>query len=364
MKGKDLNKLKEDAEKIRHKYEDLLKDIASMEGAHAPSESRIRGIISTAAVTAESLLKYIIRNEGREHKLNELKPNERGLFNFKKLVEDIIPEKQKVHIGTIIPWRNIANHHSDHTTISDDELKAVEAAINSLVKWFFEKYLGGEYIDYSKNLYLKKNEEPRKESHTRRKEFEDNRSGIPDEVILKRSGRNGKQKRSVMGVVIIATFAATTAFLLLRNPKTNEAVQTGLKKIKKENRQEIAPPKELSRDSVLLYVQRYADICSGKSNDFQKAFSDKISKFPGIKQPVTFDMVKTTIQINRNLYKNAEYKILENTLSQTDLSNCISTFTVTTELKKKKGKKKKTVNETLEFKFDQKGKVVSVMELL
>ena len=154
MSDSNQNKLNNQAFDILKEYQELMVEINLLFNEEDTSKSRIRGAISSAGVTTENLLIYIIRKEGREDKLLELRSNQRGLFEYKRILDDLIPQKQKIHIGTIIPWRNLANHHNDNESVNEEELKSVETAINSLVKWFFDVYLKGEYADFSKNTYL------------------------------------------------------------------------------------------------------------------------------------------------------------------------------------------------------------------
>lgn len=138
---------------IYHEYDELREEIAQMLQQDNKTKAKINSVISRAGVMAESILLYVIKDSGREKQLNELAPNKRGLFEYRRIAGEALPEKQRIHIGTIIPWRNLANHSND-MNISDDELVAVNTAIKSLANWFFEVHLKDKF-DPTKNQYAK-----------------------------------------------------------------------------------------------------------------------------------------------------------------------------------------------------------------
>jgi hypothetical protein len=263
----DSKLFNEQVSKIHSEYEELRNEFVILLRDKNKTKPRIRGAISSAGVATEHLLDYIIRKEGRIDQLNALKPNQRGLYELKRIVEDVIPEKQKIHIGTIIPWRNLANHHSKSENVNDDELKAVETALNSLVKWFFEGYLKGEFADFSKNQYSNNSENSTDPARTAiRENFEKNPLNVPDYSILSKSKRAPKKKNKLPWIIGVLTGLATGYFGYTYLYGDNEVAHVTTKT-------------HMSKDEVFDYIKAYFNTSNDKDADAHKYFINNVDTF-------------------------------------------------------------------------------------
>lgn len=267
MNNQDQNSINEQVIIILREYDELKNEIDLLLREGNKSKSRTRGAISSAGVTAENLLIYIIRKSGRENKLTELRPNQRGLYEYKKIVEDIIPEKQKIHLGTIIPWRNLANHHNDNENITEDELRAVQTAINSIIKWFFDVYLKGEYVDFSNNAYVKKEkqtESSKAENVEVLNKLNKNPLNIPDYSILLKSKKVSQKRNNSRNAFIILIL-----IILLLGLYFSNILEFSSGGISKEDRNK----------RIYATLKNYSDDLNSRHFDAYKYFSPKVDRF-------------------------------------------------------------------------------------
>ncbi len=303
MDNRDSNILNEQVRRIHHEYDELKNEFNVLSYDKNKTKPRIRGAISSAGVTAEHLLDYIIRKEGRVTELDALKPNQRGLYEFKKILDDILPEKQKIHIGTIIPWRNLAAHHNKSEYVSDDELRAVETALNSLIIWFFEVYLGGQYADFSKNAYVKKEksieDDVRNDLHLKEK-LEDNFNNSFNQ-IQPVDKKKHKRKTSWIVTGIIALILIITFFVYgyyLQESSTYSKHKGG-----KEG---------LNKEQVFNLIVKYYDSNNDKKFDAYDFFANRVDQFYLRK-----DVNPTEIEIIRQT--NIDYIDPKNTIDKESL---------------------------------------------
>jgi hypothetical protein len=292
MSNNDKDKLNEQALLILHEYDELKEEIHSLLKEDKLSRTRIRGAISSAGVAAENMLLYMIKKSGRADKLEALKPNQRGMGEYKRIVEDLIPRTQTIHLGTIIPWRNNASHPSE-THLTEDELKAVEVALNSLTKWFFETYLNGEYADFKKNTYAKKDKpkEPTNEELDEiKKNFEKNPLNIPDFSILKQSKhyKNAIRRKKQKTIFIILLIFCSIAYLVYHfyiKDSNNKAEFT------------IASKTHLNKNQVLSIIRKYNDSYNDLKFDAHKYFANYVDHYitdPNINNPTEIEIVRKT----------------------------------------------------------------------
>jgi len=145
--------------KLRLVYDDLRKEISNITNKQTDAtQTSRRGALTTSGVTAEAILKYIYKNERKD---KNGKPAEKLMLDelISELSErqkpSLLPHHIITHLRTVQAWRNIAGHDKgDITDVSNDTLIAVNIALNAVVSWFFESYLGGEYAQLAVNHEL------------------------------------------------------------------------------------------------------------------------------------------------------------------------------------------------------------------
>jgi hypothetical protein len=294
MNINDLDKLNERALAILREYNELKLEIHSLLKEENKSMSRIRGAISSAGVATEKILLYIISKSGRDNKLESLKSNQkRGIYEYKKIVEDIVPRTQMIHIGTITPFRNDVNHPSEGH-FDADELRAVEIAINSLTKWFFETYLKGEYADFSKNMYTKN--EPakdlsQKEPGAIKKKFDKNAFNIPDYSILQKSKKFKKKSKAPARIItIVLLFVICFGFYKIYQNYQNKQHE----------------------EKALFYLERYLNSSNLSEFNPYDYFADRVDVYITHKN-ITPDSIFKIRNKNED-YVERHYKILEGSM--------------------------------------------------
>jgi len=149
--------LKNQIESLQREYLDLRTAISSLTG-NLNNNAILRGALSGAGVSAESILKCIIRRERINVKTKDPKiPIDRAdemrneevqglmLDDMIRLVEKRIPLRVLTHLRTIQAWRNIGSHDKGENTISEtvnsSTLQVVSLALSELVNWFVGEYL-------------------------------------------------------------------------------------------------------------------------------------------------------------------------------------------------------------------------------
>jgi hypothetical protein len=270
MTEKDQNRLKDKRERIRKDFFEFNLEFNRISGEDSENITRIRGAITTAAVTAENILVYAIINEDLQDKLDSLKNSEKGLFKLREIVGEKLLQKQFTHIGTIIPWRNKTLHHSENIDITIEELRAVDTAVNSFIKWFFTVYLKEDIADFSKNLYSKSSNSTQqkiKDEEHIADESEKNSLDIPDFSILSKSKHAKPVNKSVTKFIGIGIVALLTYGIFLSIKKN-----TREKKLVKAN------------EIVNAYYSKLAESLESDPNDFMADTLDYFYTKPG---PIT-----------------------------------------------------------------------------
>jgi len=141
---------------LKHGYDDLKKEISNItRKKHEATQTSRRGALTTSGVTAERILKYIYRREGKEsgHKpADKLMLDELISELSERAKPSILPHHVVTHLRTVQAWRNLGGHDKgDFNEVIDDTLIGVNIALNTVVSWFFESYLGGEFAELAKN---------------------------------------------------------------------------------------------------------------------------------------------------------------------------------------------------------------------
>lgn len=136
------NSLKQEAKNLQHDYGELRIEIDALLLQNSKkAQHRIIGAFTTAGAMVEKILLWIIKKEGRQKQLINLEGKQLGIFEYKKIIQDIIPKQQIIHINTIGQWRNHVAHANDIENVDEHEVGSVNSALKSFVEWFFEDYL-------------------------------------------------------------------------------------------------------------------------------------------------------------------------------------------------------------------------------
>ncbi len=140
--------IREELERLKHAYDDMRREIRELRGADA-GLSRRRGVLASAGTTAESLLKFIYRREGRE---KGAKPADKLMLDdLVGALKEVLPEHIQVPLRTVQAYRNLGAHDKgDIRSVDEQALLTVNTALNQVVVWFFEAYLGGEFAALAK----------------------------------------------------------------------------------------------------------------------------------------------------------------------------------------------------------------------
>jgi hypothetical protein len=156
--------LENQIKKLEREYLDLRNAINSLSG-NLNNTAILRGTLSGAGASAESILKCIIRKEKINIKSNDPKiPPERAdelrkkdvqglmLDDLIKLVESKIPLNILTHLRTIQAWRNIGSHdkgeHTINETVNSGTLQVVSLALSEIVIWFVGTYLNHDTSNF------------------------------------------------------------------------------------------------------------------------------------------------------------------------------------------------------------------------
>lgn len=135
--------LKEELDRLKHAYQDLKEEISllSKNIENKANLSRKRGALATAGVTCEAMLKFIYRREGLEK--GSRPADSLMLEDLLQKLSAVLPPWIQINLRTIQAWRNMGAHDKgDFTEIDDNTFTLVDGALNSVVLWFFQKYLG------------------------------------------------------------------------------------------------------------------------------------------------------------------------------------------------------------------------------
>jgi hypothetical protein len=157
--------LKNQIDSLQREYLDLRTAISSLTG-NLNNNAILRGTLSGAGVSAESILKCIIRIEKINIKSNDPKiPVERAdelrkkevqglmLDEMIRLTESKLPLRIITHLRTIQAWRNIGSHDKGeqqiNETVNSNTLQVVSLALSELVTWFVGEYLNQDATGFN-----------------------------------------------------------------------------------------------------------------------------------------------------------------------------------------------------------------------
>lgn len=137
------SEVRRELERLKYAYDDLRREIRELRAGDT-GLSRRRGVLASAGTTAESLLKFIYRREGRE---KGSKPADKLMLDdLAGALKDILPEHIQVPLRTVQAYRNLGAHDKgDIGSVDEQALLTVNTALNQVIVWFFEAYLGGEF---------------------------------------------------------------------------------------------------------------------------------------------------------------------------------------------------------------------------
>jgi len=252
----------------------------------------------------EALVFYIVKRE----KLNVV-PKTAGqeitlddhLFHLRK--NNIFNKTIADDFYNIKNWRNKNSHFQDPgfdagpLTIRDSTIETVYDSFKEILKWFFEIYLKGEYADFSKNLYGKKEkakEPTNEEIEEIKKNFERNPLNIPDFSILNQSK---KVQRRVKKKNVFLSTLITLAFVLL-----GYVVYTNFFASKENKTATLTATKaHLTKDQVLGVIHRFLDSYNDANFDADLYFANHVDCF------ITSLEINNPTKIEVERKKNTEY---------------------------------------------------------
>jgi hypothetical protein len=142
----------DEIERLKHDYKDLKEEINELNNAINKSEisnSRKRGVYTSAGATCEAMLKLIYHKD-----TNHQKPvNKLMLDELLIKVNDLLPPQVIINFRTIQAWRNYGTHDKDDMRNADsNSFIMVEMALTNIVNWFFTSYLKIDTPSENKNL--------------------------------------------------------------------------------------------------------------------------------------------------------------------------------------------------------------------
>lgn len=145
-----------DIEKLKHDYADLKAEIHELSSAFNQaqvSNSRKRGVYTSAGATCEAILKFIYQKDST----NQKPANKMMLDELLIKVADVLPAQVMINFRTIQAWRNLGTHDKDDMrNIDSNSLLMVDMALSNIVNWFFSSYLNIEVPDSKTNKIEKK----------------------------------------------------------------------------------------------------------------------------------------------------------------------------------------------------------------
>ncbi len=260
-----VKKLHYDYEELRIEIDGLLKQ------NNKKVKPRVIGALTSAGNTVEKLLLYIIKKEGRQDQLKNLEGKFQGLSEIRKIVKDIIPKQQDIHLGTIHHWRNLVAHANDHDKVDEHELVSVNAALKSFVEWFFEGYLLGEYADFTNNQYSSK--EIVKDSTIEAEQIKENLKkdtlNIPDYSVLSKSKEKRKKKNKIS--IAFSALLIVAALCLV--------YQFYFKSAASETHNSIGINKPMNKQEMYQFIRNYFNSFNDRNEDPHRFFANKILRF-------------------------------------------------------------------------------------
>jgi hypothetical protein len=216
MSNSDLNKIKTDIDKIYREFKDFqttISDLLSKHSSDSASSTITRGAMTSAGANAEIILKYVldkeriivIKNRGKQViDQNPNKPATLDDYIFTLNPTSVLSAEVKNHLGTIQRWRNHSAHGNYLDKVDEATIEAINGAVKSLTRWFFEDYLKGEYAEYS---ISKKHVKIDTESTNLKKEFEKKDFKIKPDYLFK---TKKEQRVKSMALVIILILVVLT----------------------------------------------------------------------------------------------------------------------------------------------------------
>jgi hypothetical protein len=131
-------------DRLRHDYADLkaeIKELSNAVNQHQVSNSRKRGVYTSAGTTCEAILKFIYRADSQ----NQKPANKMMLDELLVKVANELPVQVMINFRTIQAWRNLGTHDKDDMrNIDNNSLIMVDMALSNIVNWFFTSYLNIE----------------------------------------------------------------------------------------------------------------------------------------------------------------------------------------------------------------------------
>lgn len=214
MSNSDLNKIKAELDKIYREFKDFqttINDLLSKHSSDSASSTITRGAMTSAGANAEIILKYILDKEGiaviknRGKQAVDQNPNKLATLDdyiFTLNPTSILSPEVKNHLGTIQRWRNHSAHGNYLDKVDEATIEAINGAVKSLTRWFFEDYLKGEYGEYS---ISKKQVKSDTENSNAKKDFDKKDFQLaPDYSILSKSKKVQKRKSKVPALILIS----------------------------------------------------------------------------------------------------------------------------------------------------------------
>ena len=142
----------DEIERLKHDYIDLKAEINELNNAINKSQisnSRKRGVYTSAGAACEAMLKFIYQKD-----TNHQKPvNKLMLDELLIKVNDLLPPQVMINFRTIQAWRNYGTHDKDDMRNADsNSFIMVDMALSNIVNWFFTSYLKIDTPSENKNL--------------------------------------------------------------------------------------------------------------------------------------------------------------------------------------------------------------------
>ncbi len=143
-----IEDIRREIERLRRDYDELRHEVAGIAraGGRSRESSRPAARVEPAAAgaTAESLLQFVYRAEGRHR---DGPPAEQlTLDDLTTALRDVLPGHIQAHLRTVQAWRHVGAHDGGGThAVEDATLEAVETAVTHVVMWFVLDRLGGKF---------------------------------------------------------------------------------------------------------------------------------------------------------------------------------------------------------------------------
>jgi len=155
-------------ERLKHDFADLKAEIQELSNSFNQaqvSNSRKRGVYTSAGATCEAILKFIYQKDSTYQK-----PVKKMMLDELLIkVADELPAQVMINFQTIQAWRNLGTHDKDDMrNIDSNSLIMVDMALSNIVNWFFSSYLNIE-VPVSINNKIEKKEESSKTNKTKTK---------------------------------------------------------------------------------------------------------------------------------------------------------------------------------------------------